>query len=321
VDNKKYANSKPRILVIGSANMDLMARVPYFPDGGETIMGTRHEYLPGGKGANAALTVTKLGGECIFAAKLGKDINGNKLGQFYESCGIDTRFITRSFDAKTGLAIVMVDDDGGENRIVVYPGANLDINDDEIDDALTCCPDALLMQFEIPERAVITASKIANKRGVPVFIDAGPANPDFPLEELGELEVFSPNESETYAYTGIKPQGQESCLRACMKLMERVKARYIVLKLGSRGAFIYDGMYCAYKQSVKVEAVDTTAAGDVFTSAMTYELLRSRDINRAVEFGNVAAALSVTKPGAAYSIPTIEEVREFAYEHDINIRI
>jgi len=311
----------PRILVIGSANMDLMARADKIPDGGETLMGTHYEYLPGGKGANAALTVAQIGGDCIFAAKLGKDINGGKLAQYYDSCGIDTRFISQTYDAKTGLAIVLVDEASGENRIVVYPGANMAITDDDVDYALTCYPDALFMQFEIPTQAVITATKIANKRGIPIFIDAGPASPDFPLEELGELEVFSPNESETYAYTGIKPQGQESCLRACMKLMERVKARYIVLKLGSRGAFIYDGIYCAYKQSIEVNAVDTTAAGDVFTSAMTYELLRCRDINRAVEFGNIAAALSVTRPGASSSIPTMDEIRDFIYEKEINFRI
>ena len=319
MERKHYTNSRPRVLVIGSSNMDLMARVERMPDGGETVIGTSYEYLPGGKGANAALCIARLGGDCVFAAKLGKDINGGRLSQYYSQCGIDTRFVGTSYTAKTGLAIVLVDEKG-ENRIAVYPGANMELSADDADEALTCYPDALFMQFEIPKDTIIAATKIANERGIPVFIDGGPADPDFPLEELGELEVFSPNESETLAYTGIKPQGQESCLRACMRLMERVKARYIVLKLGSRGAFIYDGIYCAFKQSIEVEAVDTTAAGDVFTSAMTYELLRSRDINRAVEFGNIAAGLSVTKAGASASIPTMDEVKDFIYEKEINFR-
>ncbi len=318
--DRRRSMSKPRILISGSANMDLMARVQKAPDAGETLVGTRYEYLPGGKGANGAIAVARLGGESIFNARLGNDINGGRLKLYYEQCGIDTRFVSTSYDEHTGLAIVLVEEDSGENRIVVYPGANNELRPDEIDDALTSCPDALLMQLEIPAESVIAATHLANERKIPVVIDAGPADKDFPLEELGELEVFSPNESETIAYTGITPQGQGTCLKACMKLMSRVKARYIVLKLGARGAFIYDGTYCAFKPSHPVDAVDTTAAGDVFTAAMTYELCRSRDINRAVEFGNIAAGLSVTRAGASASIPTMDEVKEFAYEKEINFR-
>lgn len=314
--NMNLSVSAPRILVIGSSNMDLMARMEHVPRAGETVVGARYEYTAGGKGANAALTVAALGGDSVFAARLGDDVNGKKLRQYYEIHGVDTRFLITDYDNKTGLALVMVEE-SGQNRIIVYPGSNMALTPQDAEDALVCRPDALLMQFEMPAEVVLAATKIANRHGTPVVIDAGPGVKTFPLEQLGEIEVFSPNETETQCYTGIEPRGEQSCLKACMALKKRVNARYIVLKLGDRGAFIYDGTRCSFKSSIDVEAVDTTAAGDIFTAAMTLELMRSRNIQRAVEYGNIAAALSVTRAGASVSIPTYEQVAAFIKEKEI----
>ena len=311
---------KPRILVIGSANMDLMAKVNTMPSGGETVMGKSYEYLPGGKGANAALSFSRLGAECIFCTRLGNDVHGGRLKEFYSRSDIDTRHVMTDFKSHTGLAIVLVEK-SGENRIVVYPGANMTLNAEHAEDAMTTCPDALFMQFEMPTEVVLAATESANRHNIPVFIDAGPAKSDFPLEKLGKLEVFSPNETETYVYTGIEPRGEQSCLKAAMKLSQRVDARYIVLKLGSRGAYVYDNPRCSFKSAIPVNAVDTTAAGDVFTSALTFEMMRSGDILRSVEFGNIAGALSVTRAGASQSIPTMEEIKAFIAENEINFAL
>ena len=143
-----------------------------------------------------------------------------------------------------------------------------------------------------------------------MFVDAAPADKNHPLESLPPVEIFSPNETETLEYTGILPQGAESSLRAALALYKRVKCRYIVIKQGSRGAFIYDGKRYSFAPAMKAgEVVDTTAAGDSFTAAMTLKYLEnSGEITTAVKYGTAAGAIAVTRRGASHSVPTAEEV-------------
>lgn len=315
---------KPRILVVSSANMDFVMRTDKAPDAGETLTGASYEYIPGGKGANAATAVVRLGGDSIFCARLGNDANGAALTKIYKDSGIDSRFIKLDRASPTGLAAITVEEETGENRIIVFPGANDRLSPSDVEEAFISYPDALFVQFEIPAKTVIAAVALANEKGIPVFVDAGPADVDFPLEELGELEVFSPNESETYAYTGIQPVGEDSCLRACMELERRVRAKYYVLKLGDRGAFVYDGRYRHAYPSHNVKAVDTTAAGDAFSAALTLEYMRSTGperLKRACEYANIVGAITVSRAGAFPSIPTQAEVGDFIFDRDIKFRL
>ena len=183
---------------------------------------------------------------------------------------------------------------------------------DDIEAGFTYYPDAVYLQLEIPDEAILEACRRANQDDVPIFIDAGPARLDFPLEKLGRVEIFSPNENETRVFTGISPVNEDSCLRAAVKLSTRVDAKYIVLKLGERGSFIYDGREYWMIPAEKVQAVDTTAAGDVFSAVMTYVYLQNGNIVSAVKYATCAAALSVTRMGASTSIPTLEEVIAYA---------
>lgn len=313
--------NNPRILTVGSANIDLNARTVRVPRQGETVLEeNRYDYIPGGKGANSALAVAKLGGSSIFCAKLGSDTHGARLSGIYNECGIDTRFVSTDKRERTGLAIVLTEA-GGENRIIVYPGANRRLRPVDVEDAITCYPDALYMQLEIPDETVIAAAELAREQRVPIFVDGGPARRDFPLESLGPIEVFSPNEEETYTFTGIRPSSVESCLKACLALAQRVEAKYYVLKLGERGVYLYDGKYFNIIAPYNVEVVDTTAAGDAFTAAMTVEYLRSGDMKRACEFGCIAGALTVSKAGAFASIPSLLDVRNFIAENKIDFEI
>ena len=310
---------KKRILVVSSANMDFVMRVGKLPEGGQTVVETRgYDYVPGGKGANAALTLARLGADSIFCTRLGNDSNGQKLKALYSENGIDTRFIITDRSAPTGLASIIVEETG-ENRIVVYPGANSELSGVDVEDAMTCLPDAVFVQFEIPEDAVVAATKFAQKKNIPVFVDAGPAYRGYPLDRLGRLEVLSPNESETYALTGILPNNVTNCLRAATVLMQKVETKYVVIKLGGRGAYIHDGKYSQLISAYECDVVDTTAAGDAFTAALTYEYLRSGDITRAVKYANVVGALVVSKAGASSSLPSEEQVRRFIAENGIDL--
>lgn len=305
--------NKQRILVISSANIDFVQRMRRMPYSGETVIENelKYSYIPGGKGANSAIAFSRFGADTVFACKLGRDANAKRLRSIYEREGIDTRYILEDEDTPTGLASILVEDNG-KNRIIVYPGANMTMTADDIEESFTCYPDAVYMQLEIPDEAVIEAARRANEADIPLFIDAGPARLDFPLDKLGRIEIFSPNESECRIFTGITPNSEENCLRAAIRLSSLVDAKYIVIKLGDKGAFIYDGREYYMIPSEKVEAVDTTAAGDIFTAVMTYVYLQNHNIVSAVKYATCAAAISVTREGASTSIPTREEVIAYA---------
>lgn len=302
-----------KVLIIGSSNMDLSMNVFKVPEAGQTVIDDGGvAYTPGGKGGNSAIAFAKLGAEAVFCTKLGADIHGQKLYNFYKESHINTSYIKVDHDNPTGFAVV-IKEDSGENRIIVYPGANNYISNDNIVDAFDCEPDAVYLGFEIPFSQVLTAAKVAAARGIPIFIDAAPASKDYPLENLPEVEVFSPNETETLEYTGITPAGSESCLRAAYSLYSKVKCKYIVIKLGARGAFIYDGKHFDVISPYKPpKVVDTTAAGDTFTAALTIDYLSNGgDIKQAARYGAAAAAIAVSRPGASSSVPSEGEVIEF----------
>ncbi len=308
-----------KILVVGSANMDLSMNMYKVPEVGETLIDDGGvAYIPGGKGANAAVALTKLGADCYFCAKVGADLHGQKLYQYYKELGINTSYLKVDRETPTGLAVVMKESDGN-NRIVVYPGANGNLTVDNINEAFECAPDALYIGFEIPFQIALAAARIASSRGIPIFVDAAPAGKDYPLESLPMVEVFSPNETETETFTGILPQGTDSALRAALALYKRVKAKYIVIKQGDRGAFVYDGKHFFVIPSIRIgKAVDTTAAGDAFTAALAVEYLNNgANIRNAVKFGVAAGAITVTRKGAASSIPTGDEVRALILKEDL----
>lgn len=310
---------KKRILIVSSANMDFVMNMHTIPSAGQTLIDNgSYRFVPGGKGANSAVAVRRLGGDAVFCARLGSDANGAVLRDIYEKEGVDTRFIVHDKKYATGLAAIMVEDNG-VNRIVVYPGANLAISKDDVDNALTSYPDALFMQLEIDPEAIIYAAACASQKNIPVFIDAGPASKSFPLDRLPPLEVFSPNETETEVFTGISPNSPENCLRAAIALSKLVNAHYYVIKLGGRGVYIYDGLYYHCLPTYDIKVVDSTAAGDAFTAAFTLEYLRSGDVERAGKYGNAVGSITVSRAGAYTSLPNADEVSEFLERRGIKL--
>lgn len=301
----------PSILVVGSANSDLVVRTSRLPQAGESFIGLDYRRFAGGKGANQAIAAARLGATTTFVGKIGIDPEGEKLQAQLYAEGIRTDFVCRCSSAQTGLAIITIDD-RGENSIVVIPGANNELHEGEIQAALgTRAYDALLLQLEIPPQTVIAACRLAEARSLPVVLDAGPAQ-DFPLEQLLGIDILTPNETETFALTGIKPHTTQDAQAAAEVLLRRSRANVVVLKLGDRGALLYESNgHCEYFPAFTVESIDTTAAGDAFTAAMTIEHIRTGDLRRAVMLGNAAGALATTILGAQASLPTSFALEEF----------
>ena len=293
-----------RVLVVSSANMDIKLPIREMPAAGETLLCDGSvSYSPGGKGANSAVTFASLGAETVLCARIGRDSHGESLYDFYKEKGIDVRHIAIDREQPTGCAVVFVDN-MGQNRILAYPGANSYLSERDVDEGFLSCPDALYLQMEIGQNAFFAAANYAHRHEIPIFVDAGPARADFPFDRMPPVTVFSPNETETEIYTGMKLTGTDSLLAASMELLRRVRAEYIVIKLGERGAFVCNGRHFKFVPGFSVRVVDTTAAGDAFTAALTLRYLENGgDINDAVRYGCAAGAITVSRSGAAYAVP------------------
>ena len=308
----------PRILVIGSSNMDLILPVNKIPAAGESVLSEHYKYIPGGKGANAAVAAARLGADAIFCTRVGEDANGSMLIETLRKERLDTRFISRDKKKPTGLAAVLLEETR-ESRIIVYPGANTALSIDDIENAFLSYPDALYMPFELSPDIIMAAAAYAKRQDIPIFLDAGPARSDLDLAKLGGVEIISPNETEMEAMTGILPSNEKNCVEACMKLRRMVDAAHIVLKLSNRGCFLYDGKYCEFLPAYNVRAVDSTAAGDAFTAALTLEYMRTHDLVHSCKYANIVGALTVTTLGAISSLPTSQDVAEFVRVNEIKL--
>lgn len=296
-----------RAAVVGSINMDIILNMKKVPDVGENVLGTDYGYACGGKGANQATGLARLGAETKMVGKVADDANGNKLIENLNKNGIDSSCV-RTDGSQTGMAAIIIDGEG-KNRIVVYEGANAEIDPK---DAAECIDgiDLLLVQFETNEDVVVECVNKAIAQNITTVIDCGPAK-NFNLERMQGVEIISPNENETEALSGIFPADEGSILEASKIIMARSMAKYVVLKLGSRGCSVWDGENLKIMPTYKSKVVDTTAAGDCFTAALALEYKKCGDIYAACDMGNKAGSIAVSRMGAESSMPTVEDLVNF----------
>ena len=307
-------NKKVSILVIGSLNMDLILKTERIPLVGESLLGKEYKYMSGGKGANRAVAAARLGSDVTFVGKIGKDSNGIELKNKMKLEGIKVNYLIEKKGLVTGLAVVILDN-RGQNRILVYPGANMTINYKDTRKAFEKDYDAVICELEIPIPVIIKAREFAKERNIPFVLDAGPAQ-EFPLKKLKGLEIISPNETEALFFTGINIYSLKDAEKAAKIIADRTEARYVVIKMGAKGALLYINGKAEYFSGYKVKVIDTTAAGDAFTAALTFAYLQT-DIENAINFANIVGALTVTKLGAQNSIPYLNEVENFIKERGL----
>lgn len=299
----------PRILVVGSINLDLVLEMDRVPGPGENLVGARYSYLPGGKGANQAVAAARLGAEVAFVGRLGSDPHGARLAAALESDGVDIRHLTVSKDEPTGLAVIAVERTG-QNRIVVYPAANMTLEPSMVEAALQDPYDLVLLQLEMPDAVVAASYRAARARGIPVVLDAGPARA-FDLSLVHGIDVLSPNQSEAAALSGRPCDSVEEARRAAPVLAERSGARFVVIKLGDKGTLLFANGDASWVPAFAVDAVDPTAAGDAFTAAWALRWLSTGDLHEAAHYANAAGALAASKLGAQASLPDRRAVEAF----------
>lgn len=303
---------KPKIVVIGSSNTDMVVKVPHIPAPGETIMGTGFMSIPGGKGANQAVAAARAGADVTFIACVSDDAFGKQAVENYRKEGIDTSCIKVQPATHSGIALINVAEDG-ENSISVAPGANSHLLPEDIhgfEDAFDGAK-MVLAQLEVPMETVEMAAEIAYMKGIPFILNPAPGTA---ISEtlLNKISIITPNETEAAIITSRKDFSEKDIPGMAGEIFEK-EGITVLLTLGSKGVYLktfdFEGIIPGYK----VKTVDTTAAGDVFNGALAAALAGGMDLKEAVDFAQRAAAISVTRMGAQPSVPHLGEIQQYNF--------
>ena len=299
----------PKICVIGASNIDLISYAPRLPKMGETLPGTRFQMGFGGKGANQAVMAAKLGAEVAMITKVGEDIFGRDTLKNYESLGFDTRYVLFTDQASTGVAPIWVDESTGNNAIIVVAGANDLLSPADVVAARSAIISAKIVvcQWECPLETTLAALRIGREAGVMTLFNPAPARTELPPEAYQLSDILSPNESETELLTGHSVATLEEAEAAARILLGRGAGR-IVLTLGERGSLLVDENTVQHVPAPKVQAVDTTGAGDAFMGSLAYFLASGAPILEAMARANQIAAISVQSPGTQSSFPNAADL-------------
>lgn len=296
-----------KILVVGSSNTDMVIKTQNFPAPGETILGGKFLMNAGGKGANQAVAAARLGGLVTFVGKIGDDIFGKQAVQQLEDEGINVDYVAVDSENPSGVAMITVDQKG-ENSIVVASGSNGTLSPADFDKAMTELEESefVLMQLETPIPTVEHIARKATQKQKKVILNPAPAA-QLSGELLQNLYIITPNETEAELLTGIKVTDEKSALNAATFLHEK-GVEIVIITMGAAGAFLLLDGNSEIIKAPKVEAIDTTAAGDTFNGALVVALSEGRTIQESIAFANKAASISVTRIGAQSSVPFRKEI-------------
>lgn len=299
-----------KVVVIGSLNMDLVTRAPRLPRGGETLIGESFATVSGGKGANQAVAAARLGAQVSMVGCVGSDAYGNELRGALLAEQIDCQAVS-TVDDSSGVALIVVDDNS-QNAIVIVAGANGALTPEVIDrfDAVLRAADVIICQLEVPDATVGHALKRGRELGKTVILNPAPASRPLPADWYASIDYLIPNESEASALSGLPVDSLASAETAAARLIA-MGAGKVIITLGAQGSLFANGKGFEHFPAPKVKAVDTTAAGDTFVGGFAAALAAGKNEADAIRFGQVAAALSVTRAGAQPSIPTLSDVQAF----------
>lgn len=301
--------SPARIAVVGSSNMDIFLRTPRLPEPSETLLGYACHFDSGGKGANQAVMAARLGTEVTLVSRVGRDAFGQELLRRYEAEGINTKHVQIDPDCSTGLAVIAVDD-AAQNSIIVIPGANARLHPDDLKPALPALEAALALvcQLEVPVGTILAACRLTRNSGVMTILNPAPAQV-LPEDLLRLTDYLIPNQQELGLLAGLPvgtPSEVETAARSLLRNLEGPRA--VIVTLGEQGVLAVEPQRVEHFLAPRVEAVDTTGAGDAFVGSFAVALAEGKLLREAIPFACAAAALSVTRVGTQSSFPRRSEV-------------
>lgn len=308
--------AEPRLLIVGQANMELSLQLNRFPNAGERLSSDgAFRFSPGGRGAQSAVCAAKLGTDALFCTRIGNDLNGRTLKNYYDACGVDTRFVKLDKNRPTPLYQTISEQDK-QMRSILFPGAGTALSDEDLEDAFMAYPDGLLLHFDQNEYLFRRACELAAELGIPVFADATKPNFEYP-RSMPRLEAIVLGEAETYAYTDIYPDCIDNYVRACIRLNAKINAKYFLIRLKGRGTYLTDGKYSEIV-SLPDAAGEIAEEPDVFTAVLAAESLSGRCMTDAAKTaGAVSAYLSLHR-GTADPYPTRKQLAGFCQNHGIH---
>ena len=307
-----------KVVIVGSLNMDLVTRAPRLPRAGETLAGQSFVTVPGGKGANQAVAAARLGASVAMIGCVGDDAYGGQLRAALLAEGVDCQAVTPVSGESTGVALIVVDD-SSQNAIVIVAGGNGHVTASVVDsfDALLCQAEVIICQLEVPLDTVGHVLKRGHELGKTVILNPAPASGPLPAQWFAWIDYLIPNESEATALTGLPVDSTASADAAATALLDAGVSKVIVT-LGEQGALFASKSRSEHFPAPKVQPIDTTAAGDTFVGGFAAALADGKSESDAIRFGQVAAALSVTRSGAQPSIPTFAEVQACAAQGQLS---
>lgn len=297
------------ICVIGSLNMDLVVNVDAMPKPGQTIIGSNFKEVPGGKGANQAVAMARLNGNVSMIGKVGEDGFGQTLISSLKNDKVDTTYI-QTAKGSTGVALITVDKNA-QNSIVVSPGANFEVKEEDIDNNIKAIENSeiVVLQLETPLNTIKYALNKAKELNKYTILNPAPAV-KLDDEIIKNVDLLTPNETELEIISGVSIETEEDIQKAAQIMIEK-GVKELIVTLGSKGSLYINKEKSMFKKAYKVEAVDTTAAGDSYTGALAVALSQDKGIEDAMDFASKVGALSVLKEGAQSSLPTLEDVKNF----------
>lgn len=298
---------KAKIVVVGSFNADITALTPKFPVGGETIMGRSLNFGAGGKGTNQAVSAAKNGADVVMVSKIGTDVLSDIARKIYSDSGIDSSYVVETSEYPTGSAVIEVSEESGENKIIVIPGANNYLTADDVRKASekTSQCDVVLTQLETSPESVEAALELSSEYGKITVLNPAPYSA-IPEKWFKLVDYFIPNETETEYFTGVKVSDEYSAKEASKVLIGK-GVKNVIITMGKKGAFFCNERESFVVPSTSSKAVDTTGAGDCFCGAFCTALAEGKSVRDSILFANCAAGISVTRMGAAASMPTRAE--------------
>ena len=298
-----------KICVIGSLNMDLVVNVDEMPKKGQTLIGSSFKEVPGGKGANQAVAIARLGGDINMIGKVGSDSFGKTLIEQLKNDNVDTEYVQIE-NCASGVAMITVDKNA-ENSIVVAPGANFRVLEEDIDKCIDGIKksDIVVLQLETPLNTIKYALEKSKELGKYTILNPAPAV-KLGDEIIRNVDLLTPNETELEILSGVKIENEDDIKKAAHVMIEK-GVKELIVTLGSKGSLYINEETMNFKKSYKVEAIDTTAAGDSYTGALAVAFSKNESIEEAMDFASKVGALSVMKEGAQTSLPTLEDVLNF----------
>jgi ribokinase len=301
---------KNKIVVIGSSNVDLLMKMDHLPEKGETVTDAEFFQVYGGKGANQAVAAARAGGNVAFVNCVGEDAYTPQMVQNYKNDGIDTRFVFHEKGIASGHALIMIGG-AGMNYLSVAPGANYKLIPAKIDEAMPVIEEAamIVMQYEITQETIQYVIDIANQKSIPVMWNCAPARA-FDMTYIPKINILVLNEVEAGFLAGMPVESEADAEKAANVLID-TGVEKVIITLGSKGAFVLTKTEKVSVPAFKVEAVDTTAAGDTFCGAYAVALVEGKSLKESLRFASAAAAISVTRMGAQPSAPTRSEIDAF----------